>query len=70
MMMGTSLRTVWRKAEAKAQSKQIVEAGGEALMATAPTSINQFTGTLGGTVYPIFVLGFDDPDDTVHRLVP
>lgn len=70
MMIGTSLRQVWRQAEAKAQSKQIVETGGEALMATPATSINQFTATLGGTVYPIFVLGFDDPDDTVKRVVP
>lgn len=66
-----SARQIAMQQDAAGIIRQSVVPGGEWLAAMPYAEIEELTATLGGTVYPVFVLGAHDPDDTdTDRVVP
>lgn len=72
--IGTTLESIYRAHQTRLVSKVEIQPGGEALaqMSEAQTvSRESLRTTQGGTVYPVFVVGLHNPDDTeVVRWIP
>lgn len=69
-MFRVSLRSIANAHAARIGSRQIVRPGSEALARQSVPSGNPLKTTVSGTVYPLFVLSVNDPDDTTARYVP
>lgn len=68
-MIGTSLRSIWMKADAAARSKVVIAPGGETIANLPREGVETMFATFNGTVIVVFILGVDDPDGAEDRLV-
>lgn len=72
-MAGTSLKSIEAAFQARvsARAKGVVTPAGVGQRAGRRVEERKLTVTVGGTEYPIFILGAHDPDDTATaRYVP
>lgn len=66
-----SARQIAMQQDAAGIVRQSVMPGAEWLASMPYADIEELTATLGGTLYPVFVLGAHSPDDTsTDRVVP
>lgn len=65
-----SARQIAMQQDAAGIVRQSVVHGAEWLASMPYAEIEELTATLGGMLYPVFVLGAHDPDDATDRVVP